>query len=330
MNKNPSNRRTSFLSDKSSNYYWRLIESSKDSLYIINGKTGKFEYTSPAITTITGFTPKEIIQMGVEGINKKVHPDDQWAMEETKDILANKTLSQNSHSYTELRFKHKAGRYLWLGISRNFITDDNGEIEAIVGCVRDITETKLLQQQLKSTLDDYKSLYNNARVALYRTRINDGKVLECSEAMAKLLGYKNREQCLAQCYTTKHADPEGRSEFIRLLKEKGQIDGFELKARRISGEEFWIKISAKICPEEGYIEGAAWDITASKLLTPAENKILELIMQGKSSKGIAFQLKRSIRTIEDHRAHIMQKLGTHNLVELTKKVMDSWIEREKK
>jgi PAS domain S-box-containing protein len=179
---------------------------------------------------------------------------------------------------------------------------------------------KLLQQRLESTLDDYKALYNNAQVALYRTRISDGKLLECNEILAKLLGYKSRQQCLAEYYSAKYyTNSKRRDELKEILKEKGQVGNFELQARRISGEIFWIKISAKICPEEGYIEGAAWDITASKILTPAENQVLEQIMLGKSSKEIAFQLKRSIRTIEDHRAHIMQKLGAHNLVELTQK-----------
>ena len=128
----------------------------------------------------------------------------------------------------------------------------------------------------------------------------------------------------------KHADPDDRNEFIRLLKEKGQINGFELKGRQVSGEKLWIKISARIYPEKGYLDGAVWNITASKILTRIENEILELVMQGKSSKEIAFQLKRSIRTIEDHRAHIMQKLGAHNLVELTRKAIDSGIAPEKK
>jgi PAS domain S-box-containing protein len=216
-----------------------------------------------------------------------------------------------------------------LGINRNFITGANGQIEAIVGNVRDITEIKLLQQQLQSALDNYKDLYNNARVALYRTRINDGKMLECNDFMARLMGYSNREECIAKAYTTQYSDQESRSEFIKLLKKKGRIDNFELKTRRVNGEAVWIKISATIYPEKGYLEGALWDITASKILTRVENEILELVMQGKSSKEIAFQLKRSIRTIEDHRAHIMQKLGAHNLVELTKKAINSGIAPEK-
>jgi PAS domain S-box-containing protein len=296
----------------------------------MNAKTGKFEYVSPSTTEISGFTPDEIREMGMEGISKRVHPDDLGMVEKKiMEVLVDKTLPSNFHGYIEQRFKHKAGHWVWFGINRNFIAGADGKVEAVVGNIRDITEIKLLQQQLQSAVDNYKDLYNNARVALYRTRINDGKMLECNDFMARLMGYSSREQCLADCYTTNYADPEYRNEFIRLLKEKGQVDGFEMKSKRLNGETLWVKISARIYPGKDFLEGAILDITTSKILTRIENETLELVMQGKCNKEIALHLKRSIRTIEDHRAHIMKKLGAHNLVELTKKAIDSGIAPEK-
>ncbi len=331
MGKNSSAGKASPSSDKSSDYYLHLLQNSKDILFLINAKTGKFEYISLAAAAISGFTSEELTEMGLEGINKRVYPgDSRVEVKKNKDV-SEKPSPSNFYSYIEQRFKHKKGHWVWLGINRTFITGSNGQVEAIVGNVRDITETKLLQQKLESSLDDYRSLYNNARVALYRTRISDGKLLECNEALVKFLGYKSREKCLAEyCSVKYYTDLKRRDELLAILKEKGQVDNFEIKVRRISGEEFWMKISSRICPEEGYIEGAAWDITASKILTRVENEILELVMQGKCNKEIAFQLKRSIRTIEDHRANIMQKLGAHNLVELTRKAIDSGIAPEKK
>jgi DNA-binding CsgD family transcriptional regulator len=41
---------------------------------------------------------------------------------------------------------------------------------------------------------------------------------------------------------------------------------------------------------------------------------------GKGNKEIAHILDRSIRTVEDHRANIMLKLGADNIVDLIKKV----------
>ncbi|MBN1456746.1 MAG: response regulator transcription factor [Sedimentisphaerales bacterium] len=54
------------------------------------------------------------------------------------------------------------------------------------------------------------------------------------------------------------------------------------------------------------------------LLTKTEVKILKQIGTGKSNKQIAADIDRSIRTVENHRHRLMQKLGVKNAVELTK------------
>jgi len=52
------------------------------------------------------------------------------------------------------------------------------------------------------------------------------------------------------------------------------------------------------------------------LLSDTELAILDLICDGKSNKEIALIRSRSVRTIEDHRKRIMDKLGVHNLLGL--------------
>jgi two-component system response regulator FixJ len=59
----------------------------------------------------------------------------------------------------------------------------------------------------------------------------------------------------------------------------------------------------------------------SELLTRRENEVLALIADSATNKEAALKLGISCRTIEIHRAHIMQKLGAKNSVDLTRKVM---------
>ena len=51
-------------------------------------------------------------------------------------------------------------------------------------------------------------------------------------------------------------------------------------------------------------------------LTAREREILQWIVRGKSNKDIARELKISSRTVETHRAHIMEKLEAKNTAEL--------------
>ena len=53
-----------------------------------------------------------------------------------------------------------------------------------------------------------------------------------------------------------------------------------------------------------------------KPLTEAEKRVLQLLLSGKTNREIADRLHRSVRTVEDHRSHLMAKLGARNIVEL--------------
>lgn len=195
-----------------------------------------------------------------------------------------------------------------------------GNKEVVYGIFRDISAQQNLEQKLMQSENEYRELYNHAQIALYRSRIHDGKILECNEAMASLIGYEDKAECLKRCYASAHyADPARRTELIKELKQRGAVQEFEIEYVRRDGTHGWVQISAKIYPQKGYIEGAQVDITVSKVLTEAEKKILGLVLQGKSNKEIANTLSRSVRTVEDHRAHIMQRLNAHNLIELVQK-----------
>ena len=63
------------------------------------------------------------------------------------------------------------------------------------------------------------------------------------------------------------------------------------------------------------------DPDTGKPLTRTELKVLRLIIGGKSNKKIAQLLGRSIRTVEDHRNHVMRKLAARNAVELAERTI---------
>jgi DNA-binding NarL/FixJ family response regulator len=56
----------------------------------------------------------------------------------------------------------------------------------------------------------------------------------------------------------------------------------------------------------------------SELLTEREREILQLVAEGKTNQEIAGQLTLSIKTVQTHRAHIMEKLDVHDRTDLVK------------
>jgi len=65
--------------------------------------------------------------------------------------------------------------------------------------------------------------------------------------------------------------------------------------------------------------------TQAKLasLTNRETQILEAVVSGKANKVIAIEIHLSQRTVEIHRAHVMEKMGVKSLAELVKIVIDA-------
>ena len=53
-------------------------------------------------------------------------------------------------------------------------------------------------------------------------------------------------------------------------------------------------------------------------LTPREREVFHLVVEGKASKEISRLLGISVKTAENHRARVMEKLGVHNTAELVK------------
>lgn len=57
-------------------------------------------------------------------------------------------------------------------------------------------------------------------------------------------------------------------------------------------------------------------------LTPREQEVLTLVTQGKANKVMAGDLGVSQRTVEIHRARVMEKMGAQSLAQLVRMVID--------
>ena len=58
-------------------------------------------------------------------------------------------------------------------------------------------------------------------------------------------------------------------------------------------------------------------------LTPREREVLDLVTQGKANKVVAGDLNVSQRTVEIHRARVMEKMGASSLAHLVRMVLEA-------
>jgi PAS domain S-box-containing protein len=151
--------------------------------------------------------------------------------------------------------------------------DGQGNVTHVVQAARDITDAIKAEKALRESEEKYRDLFETAMVGLYRSRIEDGKVLVANQACADIFGYDSADQMVAECVTSEHyANSARRQELLQQLLAQGKVDEFEIVATRLDGSHVNIAISATIYPERGYLEGVLIDITERKR---AEKALLE-------------------------------------------------------
>lgn len=70
-----------------------------------------------------------------------------------------------------------------------------------------------------------------------------------------------------------------------------------------------------------YLRQTNHDKNPVEQLTPRQREILQLIAEGKNTKEIAFLLKVSVKTVETHRAQLMERLDIHDIPGLVRFAM---------
>jgi len=105
-----------------------------------------------------------------------------------------------------------------------------------------------------------------------------------------------------------------------LLKDAAPAE-LELAIGAVMRGETWLSSAISRPVVDGYMErvgaGNSGNGT-SQILTPRQQEVLRLLAEGRSTKEIAFQLELSIKTIETHRAQIMERLGLHDIAGLVR------------
>jgi DNA-binding NarL/FixJ family response regulator len=101
-----------------------------------------------------------------------------------------------------------------------------------------------------------------------------------------------------------------------LLKDAATGE-LELALRSVMRGESWLSPAVSRQVVEGYVQRPGGE-QAPELLTARQREVLRLVASGKSTKEIAFLLNLSVKTVETHRAQIMDRLGIRDVAGLVR------------
>jgi PAS domain S-box-containing protein len=134
--------------------------------------------------------------------------------------------------------------------------------------IRDITERKKFEKDLKESEEKYRNLFERVRHGLFISS-KEGRFLDCNQAMWGLLGYETKEEFLKiDIAKDLYVNPEDRKNFQGLVEKLGFAKDFEVEFKKKNGERITVLLTAhaKRDPHANIIgyEGINIDITDRK------------------------------------------------------------------
>jgi len=163
----------------------RLAENSPDIIYRYRLiPTPGFEYISPVVTKISGYTPEEHYNDPGLGF-KIIHPEDKPAL----DKLATGEFSNLPHS---ARWIHKDGSTIWIEDKHSSVTDAEGNIIAIEGVARDITERKNAEEAMRESENKFREMADLLPQIVYETDLNANLTFVNKRALS-IFGYSKED-----------------------------------------------------------------------------------------------------------------------------------------
>src|SRR5215203_1793106 len=155
-----------------------LAENAQDLIYRYRLKpTPGFEYVSPSATAIIGYTPEEHYA-DPELRFKLVHPDDRHLIEEAL---------RYPESLITIRWLRKDGGVIWIEQRTKAIYDGAGELVAIEGIARDVTERKRVEEALRTTQEFLGGILDNAPLPIYGVS-EEGQIRLANRFFADFVG----------------------------------------------------------------------------------------------------------------------------------------------
>ena len=152
--------------------------------------------------------------------------------------------------------------------------------------------------ELEASEQRYRRFFERSLAGVYKATL-DGRLLECNDAFARILGYESSEACLADVTTDIYADSEARAKFASELTRDGKLTDFESRVRTPDGRDVWVLEAATLLTANGsgVVEGTILDITARKRSEEALNQAMSAAEAANRAKSeFLANMSHEIRT----------------------------------
>jgi len=215
---------------------------------------------------------------------------------------------------------------------------DDGRIKTYA-YIRDITERKKFEKELKESEEKFRNLFERVRHGLFISS-KEGKFIDCNQALLEMVGYQDKEEFLKiDISKDLYVNPEDRKTFQRLIEQHGFVKDLEVEFKKKNAEKITVLLTAHVKRDEkrgviGY-EGLNIDISERKRmereLKEANEFLMKLIESSvdgiivTNTKGDILMFNRGAENILEYKAdEVVGKMNIRSIYEpgVAKEVME--------
>jgi diguanylate cyclase (GGDEF)-like protein/PAS domain S-box-containing protein len=231
----------------------------------LNDPSWTMVFVSDGCHELCGYTSSELLGKTAISWEEITHPEDRERVRECIESA----IYCGERFAVQYRIISQSGQVKWVAERGVAITDEQGDV-AIEGFVEDITARRMMLEALEETELRYRHIFEHASEGIFQTTL-DGHYLAANLALAKLYGYDNAQELIADLADIKHrlyVQPNRREDFLTLIEKNSEVQNFESEVYRRDGSRIWISENAHavVGPKGEFIcyEGTVQDISERK------------------------------------------------------------------
>jgi len=148
--------------------------------------------------------------------------------------------------------------------------------------LRDITERKRFERELRESEEKYRNLFERVQHGLFIST-REGRFLDCNQALVEMAGYDSKEEFLKiDIPKDLYVNKEDRKKFQSLIEKQGFVKDLEVEFKKKDGERITVLLTAHAKKDEkgeiiGY-EGLNIDISQRKRMERELREANEFLM----------------------------------------------------